>query len=75
MIDHLKTTYADRILPVDLEVAETFGSLTARRAFPEADALIAATALVHNLTVVTRNVRHFADTGARVLNPFTGRGS
>ena len=68
---------ADRILPVTLAVAERWGdicgaALAAGRPVPSVDALIAATAIVHNLTVVTRNVRHFELCGARVLNPWSG---
>lgn len=46
---------------------------TAGRSLPIKDSLIAATALVHRLTVVTRNEDDFSETGVRVLNPFTAR--
>lgn len=62
---------AGRILPVDDRAAQTWGRLSARRTLPVADSLIAATALVHGLTVVTRNTRDFDGLGVPVLNPWT----
>ena len=62
--------YGDRILPVDRAVAEEWGRLTAVRASSVIDTLLAATARVHHLTLVTRNVRHVAWTGVSCLNPF-----
>lgn len=63
--------YAARILPVDLAIAQRWGLLMAADPSASAeDTLIAATALVHGFTVVTRNVRDFAPTGATVVNPF-----
>ena len=66
--------FADRILPVDVATARRWGRLSASIGNQGADLLIAATALEHGLTVVTRNVRHFEPTGARVVNPFEGEG-
>ena len=61
----------DRILPVDADVADTWGRLMARtRTIPAIDSLIAATALHHRLTVVTRNEADFAATGVELLNPW-----
>ena len=62
--------FADRVLPVDAATARRWGRLSASVGNRDADLLIAATALQHGLTVVTRNVRHFEPTGAPVLNPF-----
>ena len=59
--------FADRI---DRRIAEQWGRLNARQRRPAVDGLLAATALVHGLTVVTRNARDFASTGAEVFNPF-----
>ena len=66
----LVASHAERILPVDLRVAEEWGRLAARRSLPVVDGLMAATALVHGLTLVTRNVRDVSGTGAVVLDPF-----
>jgi predicted nucleic acid-binding protein len=62
--------FADRIFGIDRRVAETWGRLNAERRVPAVDALIAATALVHGMVVVTRNIRDFAATGVQLLNPF-----
>jgi toxin FitB len=62
--------FADRILGIDRRVAESWGRLNAEGRIPTVDGLIAATALVHGMIVVTRNVRDFARTGVPVLNPF-----
>ena len=62
--------YAARILPVDGRVAEEWGRLTAVRPGSVIDTLMAATALVHGLVLVTRNVRDVAWTGVRYLDPF-----
>jgi predicted nucleic acid-binding protein len=64
--------YAGRILPVDETVAEVWGRLNVPDPPPAVDGLLAATALVHDLTLVTRNTRDLARTGARLLNPFEG---
>ena len=62
--------FADRLLGVDVPTARRWGRLSARLGHNGADLLIAATALEHGLTVVTRNVRHFEPSGVPVLNPF-----
>jgi len=61
---------AERILPVTREVAEEWGRLTSRKAIPSIDGLLAATARVHGLTLVTRNVRQLAAVGVPLLDPF-----
>ncbi len=62
---------AGKILPVDERIAELWGHLGASVSIPSIDGLIAATAIVHGLTLVTRNVKDMSATGARLLNPFT----
>jgi predicted nucleic acid-binding protein len=62
--------YGDRILPVDLEVAEEWGLLSVPDPLPVIDGLLAATAKIHDLTLATRNVRDIERTGAAWVNPF-----
>jgi hypothetical protein len=62
--------YEDYILEVDADVAQLWGRLRVPHYENALDKLIAATALIHNLTVVTRNHDDFSKTGVRVLNPF-----
>ena len=62
--------FAQCILPVTPAIAKMWGRLCVQTGNSSIDNLIAATALCHNLTVVTRNARHFAPTGARVFDPF-----
>ena len=62
--------YADRILPVDADVAEEWGRISVPDPVPIVDGLMAATAKVRNMTLVTRNTADVARTGARLLNPF-----
>jgi predicted nucleic acid-binding protein len=69
-LDGLKDSYGDRIIDVDQEIAEHWGVLNAKRSMPAVDSLLAATALVHGMTLVTRNIRDIADTGVKVLNPW-----
>jgi predicted nucleic acid-binding protein len=63
-------SFVGRILSIDVEIAQRTAALHIPNPQPERDALIAATALVHNLTVVTRNTADFAATGVRTLNPW-----
>jgi predicted nucleic acid-binding protein len=62
--------FADRVLPVDIPVALRCAALHVPDPRSDRDALIAATALVHGLTVVTRNTRDFQRTGVPLLNPW-----
>ena len=62
--------FARRILPIDLAVVLQAAALSVPEPRPFRDGLIAATALVHRMTVVTRNVAHFRATGVPVLNPW-----
>jgi predicted nucleic acid-binding protein len=66
----LTVDYADRLLPVDQNVADKWGQLGLTQPIPVIDALLAATALVHDLTMVTRDEDGFRNTGAHVINPF-----
>ncbi|OMH24164.1 VapC toxin family PIN domain ribonuclease [Tersicoccus phoenicis] len=63
--------FAGRILPVDIDVALRAAHLHVPDPRPERDAFIAATAAIHGLTVVTRNVRDFEPTGVAVLDPWS----
>ena len=69
-LDRVLAWYSDRILLVDAATARRWGQLSATLGHDGADLLIAATALEHGLTVVTRNARHFEPTGVPTLNPF-----
>lgn len=67
----LESLHADRTLPVDKRVAKVWGELTVDKSRKHADTLIAATALVHGLVVVTRNVADFSRVpGLKILNPW-----
>jgi predicted nucleic acid-binding protein len=66
----LTGSYSDRILPIDQAIAEEWGRMSARRSVPLVDALLAATAKVHRMRLVTRNVPDIADLGADFLDPF-----
>ena len=62
--------FADRILPVDQRVADAWGESYYIRNVPVIDGLLAATARVHNLTLVTRNIQYVQGLGASLLDPF-----
>ncbi len=66
----VKPTFHKRMIPVDLAVAECCSILLNQRTRPLADALIAATAHVHGLTLATRNMADFEDTGIDLVNPW-----
>lgn len=70
-LDQVRAGLRGRILPVDERIAETWGRLGIPDPVPAIDGLIAATAMVHGLTVVTRNVGDLARTGVPVLDPFS----
>lgn len=67
---NMRGQLGDRVLPVDEIVAERWGLLNVPNRLPLIDGLIAATAIVHGLTIVTRNMPDFAKTGVALLNPF-----
>lgn len=76
-VDEMIVEYGDRIWPIDLSIIEAWAQLA--EAYRKAgvvvgisDELIAATALVHDFTLVTRNVRHFEHSGCRVVSPWGG---
>jgi len=68
----LKEEFSDRLLPVSTVVAERWGELNAARPLPVIDGLLAATAIEHDLTLVTRDNRTLGASGARLLNPWRG---
>jgi predicted nucleic acid-binding protein len=65
--------FNDRILAVDERVADRWGRLCVDQKLPDVDGLLAATALVHDFTLCTRNMADFARSGAKLLNPFLKR--
>jgi len=67
----LVVDYGDYILSIDGETAQVWGRLRVPHPENALDKLIAATTLIYDLTVVTRNDKHFRDTGVRLINPFT----
>ena len=70
-LETLKRDYSERVLPVTAEVAEVWGRLNAPHPLPVVDGLLAATAQVHGLTLVTRNVTDIKRTSVPLLNPFS----
>ena len=66
----IESRYADRILPITRDIAERWGKLSSPDPLPVVDGLLAATALVHQHTLVTRNIKDVGRTGVPVLNPF-----
>ncbi|MGH8300220.1 MAG: type II toxin-antitoxin system VapC family toxin [Steroidobacteraceae bacterium] len=69
-LGELRKRFADRILTIDARVADRWGQLNAPAARNTVDSLIAATADVHELTVVTRNTKDFKDSGVALVNPW-----
>jgi hypothetical protein len=70
----LEAGYADRVLPVTAAISDRWGRLSASDPPSAMDGLMAATALAHGLTLVTRNVQDVARTGVKLLNPFQPAG-
>ena len=66
----IEASFAERILPIDQAIAEEWGRMSAKRSVSTIDALLAATAKVNGITLVTRNTADVADLGAKFLNPF-----
>jgi len=70
-LENLMAEYQDHILDINQDIAQLWGRLRAPHPENALDKQIAATALIYELTVVTRNHKDFVKTGVRVLNPFT----
>ena len=69
--NNLVQIYAEHILPIDSDIAQLWGHLRVPNPHNELDKLIAATALIYDLTVVTRNIVDFKDTSVKLHNPFS----
>lgn len=69
-LDIVVTQYADRVLSFDVDCAQVWGKLMSPHPQHPIDKQIAAIALIHNMTVVTRNVDDFERTGVQLKNPF-----
>ena len=72
-VDGIATSFADRVLPVDAAAARLWGELSAHRSLPVIDTLIAATAMSHGLTLVTRNRSDVESTGVPLVDPWQVR--
>jgi predicted nucleic acid-binding protein len=72
-VDSIERRFGDRILSVDAEIARIWGELSAGRTRPVVDTLLAATAIRHGLTLVTRNVRDVQGIDVRLINPWNPR--
>jgi toxin FitB len=69
-VDGLESNFADRILEIDIATAKLWGELSAPQSRPVVDTLLAATAIVHKLTLVTRNTSDVQGIHVQVLNPW-----
>lgn len=73
-LDHwlrgIEQMFSERVIPIDIDVAAAWGRLNADAPLPVIDSLLAATAKIHGLTLVTRNVADVARTGVSLLNPW-----
>jgi predicted nucleic acid-binding protein len=69
-LDGLRHLYAERLIGIDMAVAEEWGRLMALRPLPVIDGLLAATVSVHDMTLVTRNVKDVEGTGIALVNPW-----
>jgi toxin FitB len=71
----IEAAFDGRVLGIDNAVSDRWGRMSAIRPIPVIDGLLAATAITHGLTLVTRNDRDIAGLGAAILNPFRIRAS
>jgi predicted nucleic acid-binding protein len=69
-LDTILQRYEQRLLPLSVSIARRWGRLSGELGHNSADLMIAATALEHNLTVATRNTRHFEPTQVSLINPY-----
>jgi len=69
-LDKLLLLYGERILTVDVPTAKRWGEMSAQANNAGADVLLAATAIEHGLSIVTRNERHFGALGVKIINPW-----
>ncbi len=72
-VDGIETSFADRLLPIDVATASRWGELSAGHTLPVIDTLIAASAISHGLTLVTRSTGDFAATGVPLVDPWQPR--
>jgi predicted nucleic acid-binding protein len=72
-LHRLRIDYQDRILSITEEIAELWGTICPNDPLPEPDGLIAATALHHGMTLVTRNVEHVRRSGVKFFNPWENK--
>jgi predicted nucleic acid-binding protein len=72
-LDAVSQAFAQRILPIDQAVADAWGRLNAPHPRPTVDSLLAATAQVYDLTLVTRNLANVKHAGIKLLNPFAAQ--
>jgi len=69
-VDEIETSFSDRILPITAAIARGWAEQTAGRTLPVIDTLIAATAIAHDLALVTRDTKATKETGVRLINPW-----
>lgn len=74
-LDEVERAFVDRTFLLDRKTSDEWGRMSARRPIPVIDGLLAATAKVHRITLVTRNDADVAGLGASVLNPFRAAGA